>query len=203
MRLYIVRHGETDFNRDRMMQGYHEIPLNERGIRQATLLAHRLKEERLNRIICSDLRRAVMTGCIVASHTGAPLDYDPALRERNPGLLTGKSYDEEPRFFTDIEFVPPEGEGVRAFRSRVRRAFEHLAHRADLATERVAVITHGLVCHAFVCEFFGDDAAEGIGSRNAALTLAEHDGGRWTLVARDCATHLAGEEPPRIVVAGA
>ncbi|MBL7645043.1 MAG: histidine phosphatase family protein [Candidatus Hydrogenedentes bacterium] len=203
MRLYIVRHGETDFNRNRMMQGYHEIPLNGRGIRQATLLAHRLKEERLDRIICSDLRRAVMTGCIVASHTGAPMDYDPALRERNPGLLTGKSYDDEPRFFTDIDFIPPEGEGVRDFRLRVRKAFEHFASQAHLATERVAVITHGLVCHAFVSEFFGDDAAEGIGSRNAALTLAEYDGGRWTLVARDCATHLSGEEPPRIVVAGA
>ncbi len=203
MRLYIVRHGETEFNRNRMMQGYHEIPLNERGIRQATLLAHRLKEEQLDRIISSDLRRAVMTACIVASHTGAPMDYDPALRERNPGLLTGKSYDEEPRFFTDVDFIPPEGEGVRAFRSRVRQTFEHLADQAHLATERVAVITHGLVCHAFVTEFFGEDAAEGIGSRNAALTVAEFDAGQWSLVARDCAIHLAGEEPPRIVVAGA
>jgi len=203
MRLYIVRHGETDYNRNRMMQGYHEIPLNERGIRQATLLAHRLKDEQLDRIVCSDLRRAVMTGCIVASHTGVPMDYDPALRERDPGLLTGQSYDAEPRFFTDIDFVPPEGEGVRAFRTRVRRAFENLAARGRHATERVAVITHGLVCHAFVTEFFGEDAAEGIGSRNAALTVAEFAGGHWSLVARDCATHLAGEEPPRIVVAGA
>ena len=203
MRLYIVRHGETDYNRNRIMQGYHEIPLNERGIRQATLLAHRLQGENLDRIVCSDLRRAVMTACIVASHTGVSMDYDTALRERNPGLLTGKSYDDEPRFFTDHEFVPPEGEGTFEFRARVRRAFEHLAAGARHAGERVAVITHGLVCHAFVTEFFGEQVGEGVGSRNAALTLADYSHGQWSLVERDCAGHLAGEEAPEIAAAGA
>lgn len=203
MRLYIVRHGETDHNRNRIMQGYHEIPLNEKGVRQATLLALRLREENLDRIVCSDLRRAVMTGCIIASHTGIAMEYNPALRERDPGLLTGQSYDDEPRFFTDHDFVPPAGEGVAEFRARVRRAFEGLAADARLARERVAVVTHGLVCHAFVREFFGDDAAEGVGSRNTALTLADFEDGQWSLVERDCALHLEGNAPPTIASTGA
>jgi len=203
MRLFIVRHGETDFNRNRVMQGYHEIPLNERGIRQATLLAYRLVEERLDRIVSSDLRRAVMTACIVASHTGVAMDYDPALRERNPGLLTGKSYDEEPRFFTDPNFIPPEGEGVAEFRARVRRAFEALVADARHPNERVAVITHGLVCRAFVSEFFGEEGNEEVGARNTAVTLADYDRGQWTLVTADCAGHLGGEQVSRIVATGA
>lgn len=203
MKLFIARHGETDHNRNRIMQGYEEVPLNDRGIRQATLLAQRLRQEQVERIISSDLRRAVMTACIVASHTGAGMDYDPALRERNPGALIGQSYDFEPRFFTDETYVPPAGEGVLEFRARVRRAFEALAQDARHAGRRVAVITHGLVCHAFVVEFFGEEAAEGVGARNASLTLASYTQGRWSLETRDCAEHLATEEPPKIVIAGA
>lgn len=203
MELFIVRHGETDYNRNRVMQGYGEVPLNDRGIRQSTLLAHRLCDEKLDRIVCSDLRRAVMTGCIVASHTGVSMDYDPALRERNTGTLAGQSYDVAPRFFTDDTFVPPEGEGLIEFRARVRRAFEALAADTRNAEKRIAVITHGLVCHAFVVEFFGESAAEGVGARNSSVTLADFAQGQWSLVKRDCAEHLAGDEPPKIVVAGA
>jgi probable phosphoglycerate mutase len=203
MRLFVVRHGETDFNRNRVMQGYHEIPLNERGIRQATLLAHRLRDERLDRIVSSDLRRAVMTACIVASHTGVAMDYEPALRERNPGLLTGKSYDHEPRFFTDPAFIPPEGEGVSEFRARVRRAFEAIAAGARHADERIAVITHGLVCRAFVAEFFGERGHEEVGSQNAAVTLVDYEQGQWSLVTADCAGHLAEDKAPRGVATGA
>jgi broad specificity phosphatase PhoE len=203
MRLFVVRHGETDFNRNRVMQGYHEIPLNELGIRQATLLAHRLKDECIDRIVSSDLRRAVMTACIVASHTNVSIDYEPALRERNPGLLTGKSYDEEPRFFTDPAFIPPEGEGMAEFRARVRRAFEALAADARHPSERVAVITHGLVCRAFVSEFFGEKGSEEVGARNTAVTLADYDHGRWSLVTADCAGHLAEDNASRVVATGA
>lgn len=203
MKLFIVRHGETDYNRKRVMQGYGEVPLNDRGIRQATLLAQRLREEKLDRILCSDLRRAVMTACIVASHTGVGMDYDPALRERDPGALVGQSYDAEPRFFTDETFIPPQGEGVLEFRARVRRAFEALAADTRNAGKRIAVITHGLVCHAFVVEFFGESAAKGVGARNASVTLADFACGQWGLITRDCAAHLADDEPPKIVIAGA
>ena len=203
MRLFIVRHGETDYNRNRMMQGYHEIPLNELGIRQATLLAHRLKGEDLDRIVSSDLRRTVMTACILASHTGLSIDYEPALRERNPGLLTGQSYDDEPRFFSDPAYIPPEGEGVVEFCARVRQAFEGLVATARHTDERVAVITHGLVCRAFVREFFGGQGHEEVGSRNTALTVADYDHGEWALVTADCADHLAGEDVPMVVATGA
>lgn len=203
MRLFIARHGETDHNRNRIMQGYDEIPLNALGIRQATLLAHRLKAERLDRIVSSDLRRAVMTACIVASHTGVAISYNAALRERNPGFLTGKSYDDEPRFFSDPTYLPAEGEGVADFHARVRRAFEGLVATARHGEERVAIVTHGLVCRAFVAEFFGDRASDVIGSRNTALTLAEHRDGVWSLLTAECAGHLADEDAPRIIATGA
>lgn len=196
MRLYVVRHGETDYNRARIMQGYQEIPLNDRGIAQATELAHRLRDECIDRVVCSDLRRAVMTGCIVASHAGAPLEYTPDLRERNPGDLTEQPYDLEPRFFTDKIYVPPGGESIAVFFARVKKAFEDLAARPELAGERVAVVTHGLVCHAFVTQFFGEMEGKEVGARNASMSVVRFEAGTWTLEHLDTTSHLTGENAP-------
>lgn len=202
MRLFIVRHGETDYNRQRRMQGYQEIPINDHGIAQATHLATRLREEAIDRIVSSDLRRTVMTGCIIASHTGAPMTYDAGFRERNPGALTESSYDDEPRFFTDADFVPPGGEGTVAFRQRVRDAFERLVSGSTQPGERVVVVTHGLVCNAFVSEFFGDVPGEGVGSHNTSMTVVWYDGESWTLERMGCVAHLPRTTPAPMTGAG-
>jgi len=193
MRIFVVRHGETDYNRERRMQGYREIPLNDRGIAQAARLAHRLAGEQIDHIVCSDLRRAVMTGCIIAARTGAAMSYDPGLRERDPGQLVERGYDEEPRFFTDPHFVPPGGEGVPAFRERVRTAFNRIAAAHENSCHTLLAVAHGLVCHAFVDEFFGGQFSEGVGAGNATLTIAHYEGGAWTLESATCAAHLDGE----------
>lgn len=196
MRLYIVRHGETDYNRARIMQGYQEIPLNDRGIAQATQLALRLRVLGIDRIVCSDLRRAVMTGCIIASHTGAPIEYESGLRERNPGDLVEQPYDDEPRFFTDKVYVPPGGESIAAFFARVKAAFETIVENAQAPDERVAVVTHGLVCHAFVLQFLGEIREEAVSSRNASVTAVEYQRGVWCIERLDCIEHLAPEDGP-------
>lgn len=193
MKLYIVRHGETNYNRARIMQGYQEIPLNDRGIAQATQLGARLRDDGVDRIVSSDLRRAVMTACIIASHTGAPLEYEPGLRERNPGELVEQPYDDEPRFFTDETYVPPGGESVAAFFARVKQAFAGIAAGAKHADERVAVVTHGLVCRAFVTQFLGEETGAGVGSRNASMTAVQYRDGDWRVEQLDCVEHLAQE----------
>jgi 2,3-bisphosphoglycerate-dependent phosphoglycerate mutase len=129
LRVYLIRHGETEYNRTMKVQGHAEIPLNDLGIRQAAQLARRFTGVRLDRIYASDLRRATMTATILAAHTGAPLLYDPGLRERDPGDLTHKDYQESIRFFTDPAYEPPGGETHRDFLVRVRRTFEALIER--------------------------------------------------------------------------
>lgn len=129
MRVYLIRHGETEYNRTMKVQGHAEIPLNDLGIAQAARLARRFTGVRLDRIYASDLRRATMTAAILAAHTGAPLLYDPGLRERDPGALTHRDYHESIRFFTDPTYEPPEGETHGDFIARVRRTFEALIER--------------------------------------------------------------------------
>jgi probable phosphoglycerate mutase len=192
MKVYVVRHGETEYNRLRKMQGYQEIPLNDHGIAQAAQLGRRLASVPLDHIVCSDLRRAVMTGCIVAAYTGVPMSYETGLRERDPGTLVESYYDEHPAFFTDPAYVPPSGEGVDAFRTRVTACFEGLAAQYGATCGHLLVVTHGLVCHAFVDSFFGATASMGVGSANTMMTVARVDGAGWHLEEAGCTAHLEG-----------
>lgn len=190
MKVIVVRHGETDYNRARRMQGYGEVPLNDRGIRQAAQLARHLATQEVDRIVCSDLRRTVMTGCIIASQLDKPMVYDAGLRERNPGDLVEGHYDEAPAFFTDPDFVPPNGEGVPVFRTRVRETFTALDRQYGDNTGTLLVVTHGLVCHAFVEEFFGAAFSEGVGAGNGTLSIARVEQGTWHLEKATCDAHL-------------
>lgn len=190
MKVLVVRHGETDYNRQRKMQGYQEIPLNDLGIRQAAQLARHVETAGIGHIVCSDLRRAVMTGCIVAARTSAPMSYHRGLRERDPGELVEQSYDAEPRFFSDPSYSPPGGEGVAEFRDRVRSTFEDIGREFEGHCSTLMIVAHGLVCHAFVDCFFGAKFSEGVGASNASMTTARYEKGQWALVEATSSVHL-------------
>lgn len=196
MRLFLIRHGETEHNRLKILQGYDEVPLNDVGIRQATLLGQRLADTPPDHIYSSDLRRTVMTAAIVAAFTEAPVTYEPGFRERNPGELTGKSHEEGMAFFTDPDYHPPGGESVPDFVRRVREAFEGLVNKEGDSSRTVAVVTHGMVCAAFlsVClEKSLEEIAE-TSWPNAALSIAQYEHGKWTATLLGDASHL-GETP--------
>ncbi|KAG6335036.1 hypothetical protein ID866_4062 [Astraeus odoratus] len=91
LRLYIVRHGETDWNRERRIQGQLDVPLNETGMAQAALVAQALKDVHFVRAHTSDLQRACKTAeTILQHHPGIELVKDEALRERYMGELEGE-----------------------------------------------------------------------------------------------------------------
>jgi broad specificity phosphatase PhoE len=192
MRLYIIRHGETEYNKQRIVQGYGEIPLNDEGIAQAARLADRLAEARVDEIVSSDLRRAVMTAAIAAARTGAHIRYDTDFRERNPGSHVDQHYDEAAAFFTDYHYEPPEGESVAAFNERVRAAFEALAKKDGATDKHIALVTHGMVCAAFAHVYLEhDNILETTGNwRNTSITVVDYKDGQWTLVALGDAAHL-------------
>lgn len=196
MRLYLIRHGETEYNLRKLIQGYGEVPLNDTGIRQAAALGRRMAQLPLDHIYASDLRRATMTAAIVAAHTGTPIEYETAFRERNPGIhLTDKSYDEAEGFFTDIDYAPPGGETVQVFGDRVKRAFDDLLEKERARQRNVAVVTHGMVCAAFLRVCLDEPLEQIAATRwpNASLTIVDYNGA-WNLITLGDATHL--EETP-------
>jgi len=85
-----VRHGETDWNKSRRIQGGNsDIPLNERGREQAKALALRLKQEEIGAIYSSPLQRALHTAQAIAYHHQLEVQIEPSLREINVGKLEG------------------------------------------------------------------------------------------------------------------
>jgi 2,3-bisphosphoglycerate-dependent phosphoglycerate mutase len=145
--IFLIRHGETAGNAARIVQ-LPDAALSPRGITQAERLARRLASEGIALILSSDLERAMRTAEHVRRETGAPIEFDPLLQERNFGALRGTPYADLSfdLFAPDLE--PPQGESWPTFHSRVDRAWEAIQARAAAVDGPLAVVTHGLVCRS-------------------------------------------------------
>ena len=91
MSLLMIRHGETAFNRDRVMQPA-DTPLSDRGEEQALRLAQHLSTAGITRILASDLPRAAMTAQALSDEISVGIEFEPLLRERNFGRLRGQRF---------------------------------------------------------------------------------------------------------------
>jgi len=148
--LILLRHGETDWNRELRFQGHVDVGLNAVGMEQARRLALRLAGETAHRLYASDLLRAQQTAQPVAQQLGLAMVSEPALREQRFGRVDGMSVDDikaqHPqawegwlRFHED--YCMPEGESTRQFHARVMDAVRRLI--AAHASETLVVVTHG------------------------------------------------------------
>jgi probable phosphoglycerate mutase len=187
--IYLIRHGETALNANRTLQPP-ATPLSERGIEQAQRLGSRLAPARIARILASDLARAAMTAEAVRAATGAPLEFDAELHERNFGDWRGTPYAElgfDP-FAEGLE--PPSGESWEVFHARVARAWRNVLAVAARTDGPLAVVTHGLVCRGVIS--FHAPPAPGLaapaGFRNTSVSVLEAAPWRATLI--DCVAHL-------------
>lgn len=149
--LLLIRHGETDHNRQGRFQGQVDVPLNSTGLAQAERLARRLQHEPLDVLVSSDLSRARGTAePLRALRGGLDLATDAAWREQAFGVLEGLVVAEarlaQPEAFAawwahTPDGAPPGGESPRTFHARVSAALQALAQAH--AGARVAVFTHG------------------------------------------------------------
>ncbi|SAL44341.1 phosphoglycerate mutase [Caballeronia terrestris] len=153
--ILFIRHGETDWNRIKRIQGHIDIPLNATGLTQAAQLAAHFEREaeaggRLDAVYSSDLQRAQQTARPFADALGLPLQLSEGLRERWYGAFQGHDSDEINNKFPeeyvewqtrDPGFAPPGGESQRVFYHRVLHAVEPIvaAHPGG----RIALVAHG------------------------------------------------------------
>jgi broad specificity phosphatase PhoE len=149
MTILLVRHGETAGNASRVLQRA-DVPLNERGMRQAQQLARRLLKHGFVHILCSDLLRARMTAAPLAAYSGIAIEESPLLQERNFGDLRGVAYADLTEDPFGSDFVPPNGEDWSTFHSRAADAFDFIVRRRRNVNGTLVVVTHGLVCRALV-----------------------------------------------------
>jgi broad specificity phosphatase PhoE len=165
--IVMVRHGETDWNRERRFQGHADTLLNEAGRAQAAELAETLADEGLAAVYTSPLRRAAETAEIVAARLGLDLHPLEALREIHVGEWQGLTIDEVKERHPGLEDGRsgwPGGETYEALSARVLPALVALA--ADHPGERVLAVTHAGPVRAALSAAMGlsyDDARPLIG----------------------------------------
>ena len=140
--ILLVRHGETDWNVERRVQGHSDRPLNETGRSQAAALVEELADERIDAVYSSDLARALDTAGGVAAARGLRVDALPELREKNFGTWEGLTDREIRERFPQASTGPwGDAETSEELAERVLAALRIIA--AHHPGGRVLVVTHG------------------------------------------------------------
>jgi probable phosphoglycerate mutase len=200
MAIYLIRHGETPGNRDRVVQKA-ETPLSERGIAQATRLAGRLADHPIERMLASDLARADMTARCVSQATGVAVEPEPLLQERNLGDLRGTAYAELDTNPFEPGYAPPGGETWEIFHLRVDDAWACIRGAAAGLEGHLAVVTHGLVLHSLVVRHLvlpagvpsAPDDGPPLRFGNTALSIVSQ-AAPWQVELFACTAHLEGDD---------
>lgn len=150
MDLYLVRHGETDWNRVRRLQGRADIPLNDSGRRQAAATAQRLRGCSLGGVVSSPLLRASQTGEILSATLGlAAPKTDSRLVERSYGAKEGLTPGEVASRFPEGAVVPGV-EPMVSVRDRALAALDAAVLAASVSVSALVVTTHGAVIRSLV-----------------------------------------------------
>jgi 2,3-bisphosphoglycerate-dependent phosphoglycerate mutase len=200
-RIILIRHGETEWNREGRIQGYHaDSPLTAAGEEQARLLASRLAGEGLTALYSSDAGRARQTAAPIASGLDLTVAWDASLRERSYGEFEGWRYEdlerERPDAYRkfrsrDPGYAPPGGESGARFSERIVAALERVA--ASALGGHVAVVTHGGVLGVMHRHVNGaaPDSKRDYSLLNASINRLLYSRERWSIESWGDVAHLA------------
>jgi probable phosphoglycerate mutase len=200
-RICLIRHGETDWNVTRRIQGQTDIPLNEKGRSQALAMALKAAPYRFSAIYSSDLCRALETAKLLAKDRGLEVGTLPSLRERHYGLFQGITADEgsknHPEAYAHYKTRNPDydfetGESMVQFTGRVSETIDALTrqHRG----QNFSVVSHAGVLDIIYRKATGRPlhTPRDFAVPNCALNWFCFDGQNWHLEAWDDHHHLAG-----------
>jgi broad specificity phosphatase PhoE len=197
--LYLVRHGETDWNREDRWQGHHDRPLSARGRAQAATVAGRLVSERLTQIHSSDLKRASQTAKIIAEACALGYNVDRALREVDVGNWAGLTRSEARKLFPEGYARRRAGgtgwEGGESYEQMGERVRTYVTRVLDDSpgSARIALICHSGVIRVLVAYALElGPANRGCigGNEHGALSVLRMRKGKWSLRLYNDACHL-------------
>lgn len=207
-KIFLIRHGETDWNRQDRWLGQTDTPLNNQGLAQAHRTAERLAAEPITAIYSSDLIRAAQTAKIIANRFGRTVSLLKELRELDFGEWEGKSAEEIGQLFPQEyalsqtpswEFRPRGGESRRELYARVTSKVEEIL--AQHVNETIAIVTHGGPCRMlieYILSSYREDPSYICTFRafefdNCGVTvLSRDDDGRFKIISLNETYHLKG-----------
>ncbi len=210
LRLLLVRHGETQWNRETRFQGQIDVPLNDHGQQQAQKLADLLASYPIDLAVSSPMLRPRETAAIVLkNHPQVELQLEPALQEINHGLWEGKLETEIQELFPaelaawrsrPEQVQMPGGENLQQVWDRAIAAWQSILNRADWGDDRltnIMVVAHDAINKVILCHLMGLSPAEfwQIKQGNGGLSIIDYPegpGGMAILQAVNITTHLSG-----------
>lgn len=156
MEILIVRHGKTEWNIQKKLQGRVDIELNELGKMQARETAQLLENENIDLIISSPLKRAIQTAEIINDSRNIPMIIDERIAERNFGVYEGRDV----TTFDFNEFwsfkYPKDFEGAETLDTFFKRVYTFLDElKEKYKYKRILLVTHGGVSIPVNCYFNG------------------------------------------------
>lgn len=161
MKIYSTRHGQTDYNKNEIILGTTDIPLNGTGIEQAAALAEAVEKlGDVDIIIASPMQRALSTANAVAQRCGLEIIADSRLREWDYGVYEGKSRFTEGFAENKEQFgvkMPGGGESLLQLAHRVYSALDDMI--AKYSGKNVLIVSHGGICRV-IETYFHDMSTE-------------------------------------------
>ncbi|NLY53497.1 MAG: histidine phosphatase family protein [Firmicutes bacterium] len=202
-RVLLVRHGQTQHNKDGIMQGLLDVPLNDLGRKQARAVARYIEQKySLDAVYSSQLQRAYATGQAIATAQGCPLYTHTALQELDVGEWSGLTYAASqaahPEIWKQLEADPyntqrPGGESFAQLYDRATTWFRDTIE--PQAGKTLCIVTHGATMRALLAYALAvDPAAFGIrmSVHNTGISTLEYSRNqkRWRVLSINCTSHL-------------
>lgn len=200
LQVYLVRHGETQWNAERRIQGQSDSPLTEKGVQQAWQVAERARTLGITHVITSDLGRTQQTARIIADACGCDVMIEPRLRELDMGVLEKRHIDtltetEEGWRRTLVNGTEdgriPEGESMQELSVRMHAA---LAECLKLpAGSRPLLVSHGIALGCLVSTILGLPAyaERRLRLRNCSISRIDYQESVW--LASGWVVEMAGD----------
>lgn len=195
-RLILTRHGETDHNKNGIIQGQLDTDLNDAGIEQARKLSERLRDEDISAVYSSNLNRAQKTAEIIAGPHNIEVETVSELMERNYGVLEGEHREKRQQLVEATgsawhNWSPEDGEHLSDVSQRTIPVVEEI--RKQHHGETVVVVAHGSVNKSILATLIGADSGHGhaIKQDNTCINELEYEDYRgWRIKTMNDSSHL-------------
>ncbi len=196
MYIFLLRHGETDWNLEGRLQGREDVPLNANGLRQAEECARGLTGLKIQKAAASPLQRAQVTCKTIANHLGVQeIETEPGLLERDFGGYSGQKMENIFQAFT--------GNGTEDLSDAADRIEDALLHLSRDMEGNLLCVSHGAVINALLYKLTNGKTGTGlIKLKNTCVNILEPAGGglrvlKWNLTAEETMKELTQKEETR------
>lgn len=199
MKLYILRHGETDWNKEKLLQGKSDVSLNEKGRTLAKASAEGMKDIPFDLVFSSPLVRARETAKLVLGERELPFILDKRIEEIGFGEMEGKPWRKTEDFPGDDniycffehpdQYIPPKGgESLTDLAKRCADFMQDICNRPELEEKTILIATHGAATRGLLNSLRNWTMADFWGGRvapNCGVAIVESHHGQAKLIAEN------------------